>query len=133
MTHRTRTAVTALVVDAVLVVVFAAFGRAAHAEGVLGPWGAGLAQTAWPFLAALALGWLVTMAWRRPTAPLATGVGVWAVTVAGGMLLRTATGQGTAVAFVVVAAVTLLVLLVGWRTIDATVRRRRQRSRPSSR
>lgn len=46
----------ALVVDAVLIVVFAAIGRATHDGDVLGPAGAGLATTAWPFLVALLLG-----------------------------------------------------------------------------
>lgn len=108
----------AAVVDVVLVIVFAATGRASHAENVL----AGLWQTAWPFLAALAFGWAATLAWRAPLAPLRTGLGVWAVTVAGGMLLRWASGQGVQLAFVVVAASVLLVMLVGWRGIAALVR-----------
>lgn len=116
-----RRAVGALLLDAVLVVAFALTGRASHDEDLL----SGLWTTAWPFLAGLALGWLVTLAWRAPAAPLRTGLGVWAVTLTGGMLLRAASGQGTAVAFIVVAAVVLLVLLVGWRGIAALVRRRR--------
>lgn len=116
-----RRAVGALLLDAVLVVAFALTGRASHDEDL---W-SGLWTTAWPFLAGLALGWLVTLAWRAPAAPLRTGLGVWAVTLTGGMLLRAASGQGTAVAFIVVAAVVLLVLLVGWRGIAALVRRRR--------
>ena len=111
----------ALGIDVFLVMVFAAIGRASHGEDL-----SGLLVTAWPFLAGLALGWLVTLAWRAPAAPVRTGLGVWAVTVAGGMLLRAATGQGTAVAFIVVATVTLLVLLVGWRTVAAIARRRRR-------
>ena len=113
----------ALALDAVLVVAFAATGRATHDGDVR----SGLAMTAWPFLAGLAAGWLVTRAWRAPAAPVRTGLGVWAVTVAGGMLLRAASGQGTAIAFIVVAAVTLLVALVGWRVIAAVVRRARRR------
>ncbi len=110
-------------------VVFAATGRASHAENVL----AGLWQTSWPFIAALAIGWAVTLAWRAPLAPLRTGLGVWAVTVAGGMLLRGASGQGVQLAFVVVAASVLLAMLVGWRSVAAlarlvagAVRRRRE-------
>ena len=139
MSHRPRTTVLAAATDAVLVIAFAAIGRASHAEGVLGPWGGGLVNTAWPFLAALALGWLVTQAWRRPVAPLATGLGVWSVTVAGGMLLRAATGDGTALPFIIVTAVTLFAFLVGWRIITTAVRRARirrargaQPSRPRS-
>ena len=54
-----------------------------------------------------------------------TGLGIWAATVIGGMLLRAASGQGTAPAFIIVATLTLLVLLVGWRVIAALVARRR--------
>jgi hypothetical protein len=114
----------ALAIDVFLVVVFAAVGRASHDESVL----SGLLTTAWPFLMGLGLGWLITLAWRAPEAPVRTGLGVWIVTVAGGMLLRAAAGQGTAFAFIVVATVTLLVLLVGWRVVAAIVRRRRRRA-----
>lgn len=117
----------ALSLDVVLVVAFAAIGRASHDSDV---W-TGLWQTAWPFLVGLGLGWLVTLAWRAPMAPVRTGLGVWAVTVAGGMLLRALTGQGIAVAFIVVAAVTLLVALVGWRVVAAVVRRARSRRAPT--
>lgn len=119
----------AFVADVLLVIVFAAIGRASHEEGVWGPGGSGLVQTSWPFVVALVAGWLVTLGWRRPLAPLSTGLGVWAVTVVGGMLLRALGGQGTAPAFIVVAAVTLLVLLVGWRGLAALVRRVRARRR----
>ena len=124
MTARTRRPITlALTLDVVLVIAFAAIGRASHDSDV---W-AGLWQTAWPFLAGLALGWLVTLAWRAPLAPVRTGLGVWAVTVVGGMLLRAVSGQGTALPFIVVASVTLLIALVGWRVIATVVRRARRR------
>jgi len=123
MSVRPRTIAIALLVDTVLVVAFAALGRASHDSDVFG----GLWQTAWPFLVGLALGWLVTLAWRAPVAPVRTGVGVWAATVIGGMLLRAASGQGTAPAFIIVATSTLLVLLVGWRVIATLVARRRSR------
>ena len=118
-----RTVVLAFVADVLLVVVFAAIGRASHDEGILGPGGLGLLQTCWPFLVALVLGWLATRGWRRPLAPLRTGLGVWATTVIVGMVLRALSGQGVVLAFVIVASVTLLVLLVGWRAITALVAR----------
>ncbi|WP_409048125.1 DUF3054 domain-containing protein [Microbacterium sp. HA-8] len=118
-----RAVTVALATDVVLVVVFAAVGRASHDETLTV---AGVLQTSWPFLVGLVAGWLVTLGRRRPFAPLRTGVGVWAVTVAGGMLLRMVSGEGTAVAFVIVAAVTLLVFLVGWRLIVAAVRGRQK-------
>ena len=118
-----RTIALALLLDTVLVLAFAALGRASHDSDVF----AGLWQTAWPFLLGLALGWLLTLGWRAPLAPVRTGLGVWAATVIGGMLLRAASGQGTAPAFIIVATVTLLVLLVGWRVIATLVARRRAR------
>ena len=110
----------ALVLDAVLVTVFAVIGRSGHAEGLdaAGVWG-----TAWPFLAGLAIGWVVARAWRHPSAPWPTGVIVWAATLIVGMLLRVIVGQGVQVAFVVVAAVTLAILLIGWRSVAALVTR----------
>ncbi|WP_426321120.1 DUF3054 domain-containing protein [Microbacterium sp. E-13] len=116
-------AVGALALDIVLVAAFAAIGRASHDSEV---W-TGLWQTAWPFLAGLAIGWLATRAWRAPAAPVRTGLGVWALTVAGGMLLRGLSGQGIALPFILVASVTLLVALVGWRLVAALVHRRRRR------
>ncbi len=121
---RAAASVLALVVDATLVVGFAATGRASHDSDVL----AGLWQTSWPFLSALAAGWLVARAWRRPIAPLRTGAIVWAVTLLGGMLLRLASGQGTAVPFIVVAALTLFALLVGWRAAAAGLNALRRRA-----
>ncbi|ANG86430.1 hypothetical protein A8L33_14665 [Microbacterium aurantiacum] len=108
-----RTIAVAALVDGVAVIAFAATGRASHGEAVL----AGLAITAWPFLVALAVGWLVALAWRRPLAPIRTGIPIWVITVALGMLLRAASGQGTALAFVIVAALTLGLLLIGWRAL----------------
>ena len=120
-----RAVLGALALDVVFVVAFAALGRASH-DSV--PLGIGLVQTAWPFLVGLAVGWVVTLAWRHPISLLPTGVGVWALTVAGGMLLRTMSDQGTALPFVIVATLTLLLLLVGWRVIALLVVRARRRA-----
>ncbi|OZD55732.1 hypothetical protein CH252_07775 [Rhodococcus sp. 06-1477-1B] len=117
MSSSRRSPALALLLDVVLVVVFAAIGRATHDGDVLGPFGSGLATTAWPFVAALLIGWLVTRAWRRPSAVVRTGLPVWAITVALGMVLRGLSGQGIAVAFVIVATLTLALLLLGWRGI----------------
>lgn len=128
LTHARASVWVAVVLDVVLVVVFAIIGRATHHDGVLGEGGIGLATTAWPFLAALGIGWLVSLAWRSPFAPLRTGAPIWLTTVVGGMLLRALSGQGTAVPFIIVATLTLLALLVGWRLIAALVRLRRRSS-----
>ena len=57
---------------------------------------------------------------------------MWAVTVAAGMLLRRATGEGTAVAFIIVATVTLAFLLLGWRFIARLIINKRTSSRASA-
>lgn len=108
----------AAVLDALLVVAFAIAGRGSHAEGldVAGVWG-----TAWPFLVGAAVGWAAAFAWRRPAAVWPTGVAVWAGALVVGMALRVLTGQGTAVPFIVVAAITLALFLIGWRAVAALV------------
>ncbi|MFB8385733.1 DUF3054 domain-containing protein [Microbacterium sp. NPDC055910] len=108
-------------IDAVLVTIFAAIGRASHDDHPL----IGLWDTAWTFLLALVIAWGVSLAWRAPMAPVRTGLPVWAITVAGAMLLRILSGQGTQFAFVIVAASVLLVMLVGWRLIAGLVTRAR--------
>jgi hypothetical protein len=96
------------------VLTFVLIGRASHHDsGGM----AGFARTAWPFLAGLAAGELATRAWRRPAALLPTGAGVWLCTVAVGMALRAATGQGVAVAFIGVALAILGLFLLGWRVL----------------
>lgn len=117
-----RGVASALAIDAALVLLFAGTGRASHREDVL----AGLWSTAWPFLTALAVGWIVTAAWRRPFAPVRTGAMVWLVTVAGGMILRALVDQGVQVSFVAVAAAVLGAFLVGWRVVATLVRRGRR-------
>jgi peptidoglycan/LPS O-acetylase OafA/YrhL len=117
-----RPAVLAAVADAVCVTVFATVGRRSHAEGLTAT---GIAQTAWPFLVGTAVGWLLSRGWRRPNSLAPTGVTVWLCTVAVGMLLRKATGQGTATSFVVVASVATGVLLLGWRLAAHLATRRR--------
>lgn len=120
---RTGVALAGLV-DLVLMVGFAAVGRASHETAAFG---IGLVQTAWPFVVALAVGWLITVAWRNPLALWPTGIGVWVLTVVGGMLLRALSGQGTALPFIIVATLTLALLLLGWRLIAVIVRRVRAR------
>lgn len=116
---RTASVIIAAAIDVVVVLVFALVGRASHNENA-----AGLFETAWPFLVGLAAGWLIVRAWRHPRRIVWTGLGIWAVTVTGGMLLRVASGQGTAFAFVLVATATLAVLLIGWRVLATLLSRR---------
>ena len=111
---RPSTALKAAVLDVFVVLVFVVIGRANHHDGETLP---GVASTAWPFLAGLAVGWLVARAWRRPAVLLPSGVAAWLGTVAVGMVLRVVAGQGTALPFIVVALVFLGLFLLGWRLL----------------
>jgi hypothetical protein len=115
-----RRALIALLADIVCVIVFATIGRRSHAEGLTV---AGIAQTAWPFLAGTGVGWLLIGGWRRPFTVIPTGVAVWICTVVVGMLLRKATSAGVQTSFVVVASIATAVLLLGWRAAAALLRR----------
>ncbi len=117
----TRTVALAFATDVICILLFVAVGRRNHAEGVTV---AGVAQTAWPFLAGLVAAWVVGRTWRRPTAIVPTGVGIWLSTIAIGMVLRAATGAGIAVSFVLVATTVTGVLLLGWRAVVARLARR---------
>src|SRR6476619_8616259 len=110
----------ALFADVVCVIVFCTIGRRSHAEGLTV---AGIAQTAWPFLAGTGVGWLLIRGWRQPFTVIPTGVVVWVCTVVVGMLLGKATSAGVATSFVVVASVSTAVLLMGWRGVAALVGR----------
>ena len=113
----------AVVVDVVLVLIFAAIGRASHDENP-----AGFLLTAWPFLIALLIGHLLAaLLPGRPRRPWSVlwGAVVWIVTVAGGMLIRVLSGDTAEVPFIIVATLVLGAFLVGWRAITALLRRRR--------
>ena len=107
-----------LIADLVLVTIFAALGRNAHEQS---PWGA--LETAWPFLVGALVGWVLTRAHRRPAALFPTGVAVWLSAEIIGMLLRMLTGQGTALAFVLVSLGVLGLFLLGYRLIVLLVGR----------
>ena len=112
--ERPAAALAALTADIACLVVFATIGRRTHAEGLTL---IGIADTAWPFVAGAVAGWLLVRGWRRPTAIAPTGVTVWACTVVVAMMLRRVTGEGTALSFVVVAALATGTLMLGWRAI----------------
>ena len=115
------TALRAALADAACVVAFAALGRASHDEGsAVG----GTLEVAAPFLVGGALGWAATRGWREPLS-VRTGAAAWAGALVVGMLLRNlAWDRGTAPSFVIVTAIVLGVLIVGWRL---TLRRLRAR------
>lgn len=95
---------------------FVVLGRGTHAEGNAA---ADVVGTAAPFLVAMLGGWLVTRAWRQP-ASLRTGTVAYVVTLAGGMALRGIVfGEGTAISFIIVAALFLGFAMLGWRVVAA--------------
>lgn len=78
----------------------------------------GVLYVAAPFWIALVVGWIVTRA-HRSSNGTATGVFIWIVTVALGMVLRNLVfDRGTAAAFIVVASVFLAISMNGWRIIS---------------
>jgi hypothetical protein len=129
-----RSARLAVILDCCCVLLFVIIGRASHTrgEGL-----AGIASTAWPFLAGLAGGWLAARAWRQPFRLWPAGVGAWLGAVALGMVLRVVSGQGTALAFIGVALAFLGLFLLGWRLLAGALRRspapaRARSARPKS-
>lgn len=112
MLRNRRSWAIAVTADAVAILVFAVIGRANHDEsiGVRGVW-----HTAWPFLLGAALGLAATAYARVSPTAVRSGVRVWVWTLVIGMVVRAATGGGTAIAFIVVAAIVLAAFLVGWR------------------
>jgi hypothetical protein len=109
-----RVARVAVLADVCCVLIFVVIGRASHTKGESL---AGIASTSWPFLCGLAVGWAASRAWRRPLAIRPAGIAAWLCTVALGMILRVVSGQGTAVAFIIVALAFLGLFLLGWRLL----------------
>lgn len=113
----------ALILDALLIVLFAGLGRRSHELGLDLP---GILLTAAPFLLAWLVASLLTRAWRTWRAVWPHGVVVWIVTVAGGLLLRVTVFNDTAaVSFQVVAACVLGIFMLGRRTVTTLLGRRR--------
>lgn len=115
-----------IVIDVILVAVFCVIGRLSHAEGVFSniP---GLLGTTWPFLVAVLAAHAVMLIRRTPADRMLPGVVIWAVTVVVGLVLRALSGQGTAIAFMIVATLTLALFLIGWRAVVALTRWMRRR------
>ena len=103
-----RTVITTAVVDVVAVVVFVAIGRRNHNEGTAL---SGIIGVAAPFLIALGISWIGLRTWREPF-NRASLVATWIITVVIGLLLRRLVfDRGIAIAFIIVATITLGVLL----------------------
>ena len=111
----------ALAADVICILVFAIVGRSSHAETTDL---AGVLSTAWPFLAGYALGLTLARSWRHPVARPSALI-LWASTVVVGMAFRVLTGAGVQLSFVVVTALVLGLLLLGWRGLWSLVQRAR--------
>ena len=109
-----------IVIDLVCVIGFAFGGMNAHDRQSLGT----LAAIAWPFVAALALGWVAAI-WNgmRGLQVWPGGVLILVTTYVVGMLLRDVEGRGFATGFFIVAACFLTLTLLGCRAVWAFVRR----------
>jgi hypothetical protein len=105
----------------VAVLVFAVVGRSLHAERVDA---LGVLTTASPFLIGLVIGWLVGRAWRAPLR-LPVGTAVWVGATVVGLGVRAAFTHRLPLTFVLVAALSLALLLLGWRAVASRIVRRR--------
>lgn len=118
-----RRLASALVADVAIVVLFVAVGRRSHDEA---SGGAGVGETAAPFLIALLGAWIAVVAHHtaiasRPVGDLdgtarRVGVAAGLVTVSAGLVLRRcAFDRGTALSFVIVTVLVLGGGMVAWR------------------
>jgi hypothetical protein len=107
----------AIVADLVAVVVFAAIGRMSHSEpdNLLG-----LLATAAPFLLGVLAMWATPVVRAQPVG-LWAALTVWAGTVVIGLLVRAGFTWSLPLSFAVVTAVSLAVLMLGWRALSAVV------------
>jgi hypothetical protein len=106
--------------DAIAVLVFVAIGRSVHRHGLDA---GGIASTLWPFAVGLGCGWLVVLAARQNPTRLGPGAEIAVLTVALGMVLRVISGQGTALAFILVALGFLGAAMMLWRIVIPSGRR----------
>ena len=113
-----RLLIGALTADLVAVIAFAAAGRQSHeADGAV----ALVLVIAWPFaLAALLAHAGLPLAGVQP-ASLRAGLAAVGTTYAVGMALRGLSGRGLDPAFLVVALLSLVVLMLGWRGVRRLV------------
>lgn len=119
-----KTWVPPLVIDVLLLAIFAALGRRSHAEGLDA---AGILGTAAPFLLALVVFSCITVVWREPNRLWPQGVVLWIGTVALGLILRVLFGAAAAVPFIIVATIVLGIMLLGRRLVGTLLVRRKVR------
>lgn len=120
----------AILLDVLMVFVFAVLGRAAHGESTEP---ALVWQTAAPFLLASLMAWVLLMLKRFTDSLFVQGFTVWAITLAGGMFFRVMLGESIHWSFVAVAAIMLLALFFAWRGVAHLALRRGRAARLADR
>lgn len=113
-----------LVADALAVFLFVAIGLLQHGSPLTT---VTVTWVGWTFAVGVLIGHLAIRSWRAPFALWPQGVFVWAITIVAAMALRTLFGQGTETSFIVVTAIVLGVLMLGWRAIASFVTRHERR------
>lgn len=108
-----------LLLDIILVCVFAGLGRQSHELGLqLG----NILYTAAPFLIALVVISVLTQFWKTSRQIWPTALIVWLFTTVGGLFLRITVFEETAAtSFQIVTASVLAVFLVGRRAIESMI------------
>ncbi|MBE9402841.1 DUF3054 domain-containing protein [Brachybacterium sp. Marseille-Q2903] len=104
----------ALVGDLLIVLLFVAIGLIQHGDSLTTQ---NLFTVGWPFAVGALLGHLAIRSWRAPFALWPQGVFVWAITIAGAMVIRSLLGAGAELSFVLVSAAVTGVLMLGWRAL----------------
>ena len=132
MDQRRQVIAVSVAADVAAVLLFAVLGSRSHEGGGLGE----VLTIAAPFVIGTLIGWLLSPVVREAPTSVRAGVHVWLATLVIGVLARRFVfARGTAAAFVIVTALVLAGLIIGWRWIRATVVRRRalRSPRPPSR
>ncbi|MEI8149617.1 MAG: DUF3054 domain-containing protein [Actinomycetes bacterium] len=104
----------AYLIDFISVLVFVTIGRHTHKDGNTV---SGTFTTLWPFAVGLLIGWLLVSRTHRIATKKTSGLIIALSAVLVGMILRVISGQGIALAFVIVATAFLSFCLVGWRAL----------------
>ncbi|MBO0842468.1 MAG: DUF3054 domain-containing protein [Nocardioides sp.] len=120
-------AVGALVLDIVLVFVFAFVGKESHeSQSALSL----VLTIVWPYVVGVLFGWGIVSSRRgwEVHRMWPAGVTIWLVTYVMGTLLRWGSGRGIAPGFLLVSVIFLGLTLVGWRAVTALVLRLRAQS-----
>jgi Protein of unknown function (DUF3054) len=104
--------------DVALILAFAWGGRVNHDESSAF---LDITTTALPFVVGLVLAWAVGTLRGFDVFSYQFGLFAWGATLFFGMPIRSLMGDGTAVTFILVAALVLGALIVGWRVIRGAV------------